>query len=302
LKPTYIDLQVNGHGGVDLLSAKTADNVREVSRSLFQHNVAGYLPTIISSSLNAALTAIELIEEVRKNPKSKEALILGTHLEGPFISKDRAGVHPSDSIVSANMDHLVQLVKAGVIKQVTIAPEVPGALDLIRFLVRKNIVVSLGHSNATLSQANLGFDAGAKSVTHLFNAMPKLVNEGLVAASLARSNIAIQIIADGVHVSNELLSEVLPQIMNRFIITNDAVAAAGLGTGRFNFGSIDVTVIDGQARSSDGKLAGGIASMEESIKILTKLGVPQKQALASATTRPCELLGISYSSVINHFN
>jgi N-acetylglucosamine-6-phosphate deacetylase len=301
LKPTYIDLQVNGHGGVDLLSAKTADDVRVVSRSLFQHNVAGYLPTIITSSLHNTLTAIELIEEVRKNPKSNEALILGTHLEGPFISKERAGIHPIDSIASANMDHLLQLVKAGVIKQVTLAPETPGALDLIKFLVQLNIVVSLGHSNATISEANLGFDAGAKSVTHLFNAMPKSLNEGLGAAALARSDVAIQIIADGVHVSDELLSEVLPKIMNRFIITNDAIAAAGLSIGRFNFGDIDVTITDGQARSRDGKLAGGIASIEESIKILTNLGVPQEQAIASATTRPCELIGISYYSVINHF-
>ena len=302
MKPQYIDLQVNGHGGIDLLSAKTVAEVREVSRSLFKFNVAGYLPTIITSSITSALAAIELIEEVRKNPKSHEALILGIHLEGPFISKEKAGVHPLALIAAPDKDHLNKLIGAGLIKQVTIAPEIPGSLELIKYLVSRDIVVSLGHSNATKEQAEAGFSAGAKSVTHLFNGMPKPPAQGLSAAALERSDVMVQVIVDGVHVSDELLVQTLPKIMNRFIITNDAVAAAGLGTGEFNFGEVNVVVKDGQARSSDGKLAGGVASMDESLARLESLGIPRQKAIDSATIRPCELIGVPYTTVISHFN
>lgn len=302
MKPQYIDLQVNGHGGIDLLSAKTVAEVREVSRSLFKFNVAGYLPTIITSSITSAMAAIELIEEVRKNPKSHEALILGIHLEGPFISKEKAGVHPLALIAAPDKDHLNKLIGAGLIKQVTIAPEIPGSLELIKYLVSRDIVVSLGHSNATKEQAEAGFSAGAKSVTHLFNGMPKPPAQGLSAAALERSDVMVQVIVDGVHVSDELLVQTLPKIMNRFIITNDAVAAAGLGTGEFNFGEVNVVVKDGQARSSDGKLAGGVASMDESLARLESLGIPRQKALDSATIRPCELIGVPYTTVISHFN
>jgi N-acetylglucosamine-6-phosphate deacetylase len=276
--------------------------VREVSRSLFKFNVAGYLPTIITSSITSAMAAIELIEEVRKNPKSHEALILGIHLEGPFISKEKAGVHPLALIAAPDKDHLNKLIGAGLIKQVTIAPEIPGSLELIKYLVSRDIVVSLGHSNATKEQAEAGFSAGAKTVTHLFNGMPKPPAQGLSAAALERSDVMVQVIVDGVHVSDELLVQTLPKIMNRFIITNDAVAAAGLGTGEFNFGEVTVVVKDGQARSTDGKLAGGVASMDESLARLESLGIPRQKALDSATIRPCELIGASYTTVISHFN
>jgi N-acetylglucosamine-6-phosphate deacetylase len=248
------------------------------------------------------MAAIELIEEVRKNPKSHEALILGIHLEGPFISKEKAGVHPLALIAAPDKDHLNKLIGAGLIKQVTIAPEIPGSLELIKYLVSRDIVVSLGHSNATKEQAEAGFSAGAKTVTHLFNGMPKPPAQGLSAAALERSDVMVQVIVDGVHVSDELLVQTLPKIMNRFIITNDAVAAAGLGTGEFNFGEVTVVVKDGQARSTDGKLAGGVASMDESLARLESLGIPRQKALDSATIRPCELIGASYTTVISHFN
>ena len=300
MKPTYIDLQVNGHGGVDLLSAESAGEIRVVSRSLYKNEVAGYLPTVITSSLEKAVKTIKLIEQVRKDPKSDEALILGVHLEGPFISTEKAGVHPKEFIAPPNLNHLKALLAAGLIKQVTLAPEIAGAIDLIKFLVDQNIIVSLGHSNK--AQAIAGFEAGAKTVTHLFNGMPKPPEQGLSDAAIERADVVIQIIVDGVHVSDQLLSQTLPKIMDRFIITNDAVAAAGLGDGNFTFGDINVVAKDGQARSIEGKLAGGIANLSDSIKRLSALGIPDEIAIASATTRPCELIGVNYKSVINHFN
>jgi len=302
MKPKYIDLQVNGHGGVDLLSAKTPDEIRVVSRSLFKNEVAGYLPTIITTSLQSAVRSIELIESVRKEPKPGEALILGIHLEGPFISTEKAGVHPKEFITPPNLEHLKALLSAGLVRLVTLAPEIAGAIDLIKYLVGQEIIVSLGHSNATKSEANAGFVAGAKTVTHLFNGMSKPPARGLSDVAIERQDVMVQVIADGVHVSDDLLMQTLPKIMDRFIITNDAVAAAGLGDGNFTFGDINVVAKNGQARSIDGKLAGGVANLGDSINRLIALSIPIETAIASATTRPCDLIGISYESVISQFN
>jgi len=301
MKPSFVDLQVNGHGGVDLLSAKSVEEVRKVSRSLFENEVAGYLATLITSPLESAVNALKLIEEVRKNPLPGEAMILGVHLEGPFISLEKRGVHPKEFVKDPDFAHMKALLSAGLIKQVTLAPELPGAIDLIKYLVGEGVVVSLGHSNATKSEASAGFAAGAKTVTHLFNAMPKPPLSGLADAALERDDVVIQIIVDGVHVSNELMKDTMPKILDRFIVTNDAVAAAGLGEGTFPFGGMEVTVTNGQARRTDGTLAGGVANLRTSLAKLTELGISDEVALASVTTRPCELIGVSYQSLSKNF-
>jgi len=299
MTPKYIDLQVNGHGGIDLLTAANTDEVRTVSRSLYNNGVIGYLPTIITSALSDAVRAINLIEEVRKNPQPGEAKILGIHLEGPFISTEKRGVHPLEHIATPDLDHLKALLAAGLIKIVTIAPELPGALELIKYLVTKNIVVSLGHTNANRAQAIAGFDAGAKTVTHLFNAMPKPPLDGTAQVALERTEIAIQIIIDEVHVPNELVKETLAKVSDRFIVTNDPIAAAGLGAGTYPFGGMEITVNNGQARRSDGTLAGGIGTLENALKIMESIGINKDDALASVTTRPCQIIGVDYNSLLD---
>jgi N-acetylglucosamine-6-phosphate deacetylase len=298
MKPLYIDLQVNGHGGVDLLSAKSADEVRKVSSSLYENGVVGYLPTIITSALPDAVRAIKLIEEVRTNPLPGEAKILGTHLEGPFISVEKRGVHPIEDIVAPDLNHLKALLKAGLIKIVTIAPELPGAIELIQYLVANGIVVSLGHTNANREEAIAGFNAGAKTVTHLFNAMPKPPLDGTAQVAIERDDIMIQIIVDEVHVPNELVKSTLEKVSKRFIVTNDPIAAAGIGSGTYPFGDMQVTIAGGQARRTDGTLAGGIGTLGRSLEIMNSIGINQVDAIASITTRPCELIGVDYQSLI----
>lgn len=299
MKPLYIDLQVNGHGGVDLLSAKNVGDVRKVSRSLYDNGVVGYLPTIITSALSDAVRAIKLIEEVRINPLPGEAKILGTHLEGPFISIEKRGVHPLEHIIAPNLNHLKALLKAGLIKIVTIAPELPGAIELIQYLVANGVVVSLGHTNANREEAIAGFNAGAKTVTHLFNAMPKPPLDGTAQVAIERGDVVIQIIVDEVHVPNELVKSTLTKISKRFIVTNDPVAAAGLGSGTYPFGDMQVTIAGGQARRTDGTLAGGIGTLGQSLEIMNAIGINQDDAIASITTRPCELIGVDYQSLIS---
>jgi N-acetylglucosamine-6-phosphate deacetylase len=299
MKPLYIDLQVNGHGGVDLLSAKSADEVRKVSRSLYENGVIGYLPTIITSALPDAVRAIKLIEEVRTNPLPGEAKILGTHLEGPFISIEKRGVHPLEHVAAPDLNHLKALLKAGLIKIVTIAPELPGAIELIQYLVANGIVVSLGHTNANREEAIAGFNAGAKTVTHLFNAMPKPPLDGTAQVAIEREDVVIQIIIDEVHVPNELVKSTLAKVSDRFIVTNDPIAAAGLGSGTYSLGNMQISVEGGQARRVDGTLAGGIGTLSQSLEIMKSIGVNPVDALASITTRPCELIGVDYQNLIS---
>lgn len=291
--PAFIDLQVNGHGGVDLLAAKTTEDIRKVSRSLLSQGVGAYLPTLITGPLLRTVEVMKLIEEVRRSPKDDEAEVIGIHLEGPFLSPEKPGVHPTNFLSCPTQELLGEYLSAGTVTMVTLAPEIPGALEAIKFLSQMGVIVSLGHSNATTQEAHAGFDAGASTVTHIWNAMSKdqTPGVGLAGVALEREEIAIQLIVDGVHLTDDLVRYTVENASDRFIVTNDAVSPAGLGEGTFPFGTFMVTVRDGRAVRSDGVLAGGVGSLKESFQRLLTLGVPFDSVLASMTTRPAALIG-----------
>ena len=304
MKTGFIDLQVNGHGGVDLLTAKSIEDIRIVSRSMFTSGVIGYLPTVITAPNEMAVRAIKLIEEVRRDPLPGEAKILGIHLEGPFISRHKCGAHPLINITDPDMKLMGELLSAGTISMVTLAPELPGAINLIEFLSDSGIVVSLGHSNATVAEANAGFDAGAKTVTHIWNAMgkPGALVPGVGEAALARSDIQIQMIVDKVHLPLDLIESTIRKSHGRFIVTNDPVAPAGVGEGRFRFGEMLIEVQDGVARKMDGTLAGGVGLLTESYQILEGIGIEESEILASMTTRPASLIGYDYDEIASEYS
>lgn len=291
--PAFLDLQVNGHGGVDFLAAQTTEDIRKVSRSLLQQGVGAYLPTLITGPLDRTVEVMKLIEEVRRSPQDTEAEVIGIHLEGPFLSRERPGVHPINYLSQPTKELLGKYLAAGMVTMVTLAPEIPGALDAIKFLTQMGVVVSLGHSNATTEQSHAGFDAGATTVTHIWNAMSKdqMPGVGLAGVALEREEISIQLIVDGVHLADDLVRYTVEKAPQRFIVTNDAVSPAGLGEGTFPFGTFMVTVRDGRALRSDGVLAGGVGSLKDSFQRLLSLGVPFESVLASMTTRPAALIG-----------
>jgi len=291
--PGFVDLQVNGHGGMDLLSAKTVSDIKQVSKSLYSQGVVGYLPTLITGPKSETLRVMALIENAKREAESDEAKILGIHLEGPFISTAKPGVHPLEHFQIPNLDLIGEYLRAGTVSIVTIAPELPGAIEVIKHLTAMGIVVSLGHSNATAEEAHAGFDAGAKTVTHLWNAMPPMTlrSPGLVGVALERDDVTIQIIVDGVHVASEVVKATIAAAPDRFIVTNDAVAPAGLGEGKFPFGTFEVEVKAGRAVRSDGVLAGGVESLYGSLNLLLDLGVNLESAIASMSSRPAALIG-----------
>jgi N-acetylglucosamine-6-phosphate deacetylase len=280
----FVDLQANGFAGVDFASTDSAGYARAAD-AMLETGVTAFQPTFITAP-EADLVAA--LQEVPDDPR-----VLGVHLEGPFLSPTRLGAHPADARRDPDPALLGRLLDAGPVSYMTLAPELPGALDLIDSLHARGIVVSCGHSDATAVDAHAAFDGGARTVTHLFNAMRPLAHRdpGIAGAALAREDVVVQVIVDGVHLAPETVQLVLRAATGRVALVTDAIAAAGNGDGRYRLGGLDVTVHDGVARRDDGVLAGSVLTMIEAVRNLHDLGAPLVQALESASRVPARVLG-----------
>jgi N-acetylglucosamine-6-phosphate deacetylase len=285
--PGFVDLQVNGFGGVDFFSADS-DAYRRAGEALLRTGVTAYQPTFISSPED------DLTAALREMPQNGAAPhVLGAHLEGPFIAPERLGTHPVSARRDPDRALLERLLKAGRVRHVTLAPELPGAFELIQLLRGRGITVSCGHSNATADQAHEAFAHGAKTVTHLFNAMrPFAAREpGLAGAALASSDVTVQVILDGVHLAEDTARLVWSAAAERMALVTDAVAGAGLGDGRYRLASIDVEISGGVARRDDRVLAGSTVTMIDAVRNLVSLGASVEAALSAATEVPARIAG-----------
>lgn len=291
--PGFVDAQINGYGGVDILDAD-ADEILAMGDALLKDGVIAYQPTLITSAFEQAERAAHRINEARRR-HSGGAKILGIHLEGPFLSKERAGTHPTEYLRAPDMALLEKLLDFGDVTMVTLAPELPGALQLIGRCRQRGIVVSLGHSAASAAQANLGFDAGATSVTHLFNAMEPLSARvpGLAGASLTRKGVTVQMIADGVHVADEMLALTFAAAQGRSSLVSDTIAAAACNESMVQLGDVTVYIKDGVARRGDGTIAGSVGKLRDGLTRLARIGISRVDALNAVTWRPAELLGVT---------
>lgn len=289
--PGLVDLQVNGYAGTDVLSAEPGELV-EMGRALARDGVLWYQPTLVTSAIADTLGALQSIGQAVELPGA--ARILGAHLEGPFLSPERPGAHPRALLRRPDLDVAASLLLAGCpVTMVTLAPELEQAADLIEALGERGIVVSLGHTDATVAVAHGAFDHGARTVTHLFNAMRPLHHRepGVVGAALAREDVVVQLIADGVHVAPEAILAVWRAARGRLVLVSDAISAAGLGDGTFHLGAIGVTVEQGVARTEDGALAGSVRPLAWGLRMLVELGVPIVEAVAAVTSAPAALVG-----------
>jgi N-acetylglucosamine-6-phosphate deacetylase len=290
--PGFVDLQVNGFGGVDFLDAD-ADGYRRAGEALLETGVTSYLPTLITAPEETLLAALAEVPEPGSGPPDG-ARVLGVHLEGPFLSPRRLGTHPPDGRRDPDPALLDRLLAAGAVRAMTLAPELPGALDLIDTLIARGIVVSCGHSDATAVEADLAFERGARTVTHLFNAMRPFTHRdpGIVGAALAREDVVVQIIVDGIHLAPETTSIVWNAAGGRVALVTDAVAAAGVGGGEYSLGSVELSIDDGAVRGPDGILAGSVLTMIEAVRNLHAVGAPLEAALDAATAVPARVLGL----------
>jgi N-acetylglucosamine-6-phosphate deacetylase len=287
--PGFVDLQVNGFAGVDFFSADT-ESYRRAGEELLRCGVTAYQPTFITSPEDELTAALHEVPVNGTGPR-----IIGAHLEGPFISPERLGTHPSESRRDPDTALLERLLDAGPVSHVTLAPELPGADELMDLLRRRGVTVSCGHSNATAAEAREAFARGAKTVTHIFNAMrPFAAREpGLAGAALVSSDVVVQVILDGVHLADDTARLVWQAAAGRVALVTDAIAAAGVGDGSYKVGGVDIEVENGMARRADRVLAGSTVPMIEAVRNLVALGAPLEAALSAASEVPARIAGRS---------
>jgi N-acetylglucosamine-6-phosphate deacetylase len=295
--PGFIDLQINGAFGFDF--AADPASAAQVAARLPATGVTAFLPTLISSGLPGYPGWLRDLE--RSVRDSRGAQILGAHLEGPYLSPQRAGAHNPDYIRAPDVKEINQWVSSDTVRMVTLAPELPGALDLVRELVRREIVVSAGHSAATYAQAVAGFDAGICWGTHLFNAMSHFAHRdpGLTGALLA-SDVPCGLIADGVHAHPAAVKIAMRAKGARGLtLVTDAIAAMGMTPGQYRLSDRQVFVDEKSARLADGTLAGSILQMDAAVQnMIAFTGCSLAEAVTMASATPARVLGLAHKGQI----
>ena len=254
LTPGFVDLHMHGGGGADVSDGP--GGLADVLRTHRAHGSTRTVLSLVSASVaDLVVTLTALAPVVRRDP-----LLLGVHLEGPFLSPDNRGAHDPAALTLPTPDAIGALLDAagGTLAQVTIAPELPGAAEAIAQLVAAGVRVAVGHTTADLATAGAAFDAGASLLTHAFNAMPGLAHRepGPIGAALERPGVVLELIADGLHVHPIVVAALFRLAPGRVALITDAMSAAGFGDGDYRLGPLDVVVRDGAARLADGHLAG----------------------------------------------
>jgi N-acetylglucosamine-6-phosphate deacetylase len=294
--PGFVDLQVNGYSGVDVASA-SVDNLESMSTALARDGVLAFQPTLISGDPEVTAAAVARVTELARrrdlSGPGLGAFILGAHLEGPFLSSSRAGTHPVERLQKPDLELAGRLLAAGHVTMVTLAPELPGAIDLISWLTARGIVVSLGHSAATAAQAAAAVDAGASVVTHLYNGMAPISARapGLAGLALTDARVRVQLISDGGHVAEELIRLAFMAAPGRCSLVSDATSLSGGGERGRMLGDVPITLVEGVARRADGTIAGGASTLLSAVQRLASLSLGLTTALAAVTELPARVLG-----------
>jgi N-acetylglucosamine-6-phosphate deacetylase len=292
--PGFVDLQVNGSHGIDVMNA-SADELATLSSHLAREGTTAWMPTAVTAPIEKIAHVNDSIATAYENSRRDEsaAAILGMHLEGPFISPLRLGAHPALNLEPRG-DAFERVLAMSALRLITLAPELVGGLDAIRRLTARNVVVSIGHTNATLDEANAGIEAGARMFTHLFNAMRPLNHRdpGVIAAALAPSAAVAGIIPDSVHLHPAILRLAFDaRGRSGLILVTDKVALAQTSGTEKNVGRARATIRDGAARLDDGTLAGSIISMLDGVRVMVeKAGVTIDDAAVMAATNPARLI------------
>jgi N-acetylglucosamine-6-phosphate deacetylase len=287
--PGFVDLQVNGFGGVDFLAASTADYLR-AGEALLQTGVTAYQPTFITATESTIVDALHAVPANGSTPH-----VIGAHLEGPFLSPERLGTHPYEHRRDPDLALLDRLLELGGVTEMTLAPELPGADAVIRRLLERGIVVSAGHTNATAEEAHAAFDLGVSTTTHLFNAMRPFRSRdpGVIGVALTRPDVFVQLIVDGHHLATETVQLVWAAAGKRLALVTDAMAGAGFGPGggSYQLGDVAVEVGEGPPMREDGVFAGTVLTMIEAVRNLHALGISFEDAIGAATTVPARIIG-----------
>jgi N-acetylglucosamine-6-phosphate deacetylase len=311
LAPGFIDIHIHGGAGHDVMEGAGA--LPPVEQLLASHGVSSYFPTTVTAPMDATLSALarlaDAIEAAERTPQlarqngGLRARPLGIHLEGPFISHKRRGVHPPENLLApspAAFDRFWQAAR-GHIRVLTIAPELPGALEVITLAASRRVCVSVGHSNADLEAARAGFAAGARHATHTFNAMRPLDHRdpGILGEVLTDSRLSAEIIADGIHVDPVIVQLFLKaKGPEAAVLITDATAATGMPDGRYHLGSLEVEVKDGRCMVGE-SLAGSVLTMDRAVRNVMQFAQWElQQVVRLATLNPARVAGVKNAGAI----
>jgi N-acetylglucosamine-6-phosphate deacetylase len=274
IAPGFVDLHIHGGAGHDVMEASDS-GLDKISLHLAKTGVTNFCPTTVTASNDATLKAVEHLGRAIQKQSLPGAQSIGIHLEGPFISTAKCGVHPLAEIKDPSIELLERFWQAsgGKIKIVTLAPELPGAVEFTKHCVAKKIVVSLGHSNADATATKACIDAGASHATHTFNAMRALDHRepGILGVVLSDDRVSADIIVDGVHVASEAVKLFLRAKGDKAVLITDAISATGMPDGKYKLGGFDVDVT-GDRAMHNGRLAGSVLTLDRAVRNVMAIG------------------------------
>jgi N-acetylglucosamine-6-phosphate deacetylase len=294
--PGFVDVHVHGWGGHDAMGGSA--DLDGMARALLRRGVTSFLPTAVTAPLPALTSFADTVRAWMPAAPDDGARPLGFNLEGPFLAPARKGAHAEAHLRSPGTTQRADLERLTAdLRLLTIAPELDGATDLIRWLHDRGVAVSIGHSAAALDEARAGYLAGATSTTHLFNGMTGVDHRapGVAVAALLDDDAYVELIADGIHVHPaiwELITRLKP--VERLLLVSDALAVAGTGDGRGRIGDLEIEVRGGRVTLAGAEtLAGSAIGLDEAVRNVARAGIPLPTAVAAASRNPLALLGVT---------
>ncbi len=292
--PGLVDIHIHGYLGEDT-SDGSVEGIRKMAEGIVKNGVTAWLPTTMTVSyddLRRAFNAVRTLMDKKNNPRG--AQIMGVHAEGPFINPSKKGAQAVEYIRPADAPFLIE--NSDVIRIVTIAPEMPGALDCIREVTQKtNILVSMGHTAANYETAKAGIEAGVRHATHLFNAMTPLNHRdpGVVGASLADDRVSTELIADTFHISPDLFGLVAKVKGDNLILITDCTRAGGLEDGEYTLGGQPIFVKGIECRLADGTIAGSVLKLNNAVRNMREhTNLPLEQIVRMASINAARCIGL----------
>jgi N-acetylglucosamine-6-phosphate deacetylase len=297
LAPAFFDVHFHGAKGHDVMEATPAA-IASIGGFLASHGTGSYLATTVAAPLDTTLRSLEgLAKLVRHEAVEGEARLTGIHLEGPFLSHAKRGVQPAENLLEPDIATFDRLFEAaeGHVRLMTLAPELPGAVELIAHAAARGVRVSLGHSNATAAETRAAIAAGAVSATHTYNAMRPLDHRepGILGTVLTDDSLYAELICDGIHVAPDAVKLwARAKGMTRAILVTDAMSAAGMPEGTYQLGGFAVEVAHGRAMAR-GVLAGSVLTLDRALaKFIEFTGAPLESALRLLTMNPAAMIGV----------
>ena len=292
LTPGFVDIHGHGGGGgtydhgLDAIAAARAVHLaRGTTRAML---------SLVTASIDDLAAQVGMIADLSE----RDATILGTHLEGPFLDPGHKGAHTESLLRAPDEAAVARLVEGGrgTVRQVTLAPELPGGLAATAQFVAAGVAVAVGHTNATEAEASAAFDAGATLLTHAFNAMPGIHHRapGPVVAAMRDERVTLELIADGIHVHPDVIALAFAGAPGRIALITDAMGAAGEPDGAYELGGLAVTVTDGVARLDEGgAIAGSTLTQDAALRLVVAGGLPLADAVAALTSVPARAIGLA---------